>query len=471
MANPYGYAARTSKDSMGLFNEMVLNNPFRANEGNWMVYGGLTFGGDDYDSNYKNYIKGNYYGFDTYGVEVNADSSTYGGYALAEYGLDKNTSVGFVLGGANSNTDISNGSKIDGDSIYVGAYAKSKINNFKLTVGMGYQYSNYDTTRVARNKYQYNKYEEEITTDGFSAYTGLSYDYALNSKWSLEPKFNLAYSRVTQDSISEEGVLGIKTDKESFNYIDTEIGVDLVRKISLESGEGKFRLGLSYVYALEGSDADYVTGRFQGGSDFDILVPEHDKGSAKIKASYDVEFKSGVISSIEGAYLPGKNKNEYYASVGIGFKFNNLKDFIPTGVNNSPKIKKEVKTLTVEEASTGVKIEEQKTNIVTIDNISGFNLNSSKLTGEMEKELDKAALEIQKNKLGEIKVIGHTDNTGPKAFNEKLSLKRAKSAKSRLSKTLPEVEISTKGEGGNQPLESNDTLEGKKRNRRIEIQY
>ncbi|UUV17045.1 autotransporter outer membrane beta-barrel domain-containing protein [Fusobacteria bacterium ZRK30] len=334
MANPYGYAARTSKDSMGLFNEMVLNNPFRANEGNWMIYGGLTFGGDDYDSGYKNHIKGSYYGFDDYGIDINTDSDIYGGYALAEYGLSKDTSIGFIAGGANSNTSISNGSKIDGDSIYVGGYTKTEKNNFRLIAGLGYQYGDYDTIRVAGNSYQSNKYEEEISTNGFTAYAGLTYDYAINDKWSLEPKVNLSYARISQESVEEEGALSIETDKESFNYVDTELGMDLVRNIPFEDGEGKVKLGVSYVYALDGSDNDYVTGRFQGGSDFDILVPEREKGTIKIKGSFDVEHNNGVIYSVGGGYLPSENRDEYYMSLGMGFKFNDIGDFIPTGVNN-----------------------------------------------------------------------------------------------------------------------------------------
>ncbi len=326
MANPYGYVTQASRETLGLFNEMALNNPFKPEAGEWMVYGGGTYGDGDYDSNYKNHINKNYYGFDTYNNDVSSNSKVYGGYALAEYGITDKTSAGLVFGGANSDTDISNGSKLDGDVLYVGAYGKTEVNNFKFTSGAGYQYGDYETTRVARNMYQHHEYENDIQSNGITAYAEAAYEYALSSKWSLEPKVRVSYMRLKQKSADEGNeVLAIETDSKSVTFWDTETGIDLVREITYANSKAHLKAGVSYLYSLEGHEADYVTGRMKGGSDFDILIPEQDQDRIGVKVAYDVEHENGLIYNLGGGYVTGSDTDQYYGSVGIGYKFLSLK--------------------------------------------------------------------------------------------------------------------------------------------------
>ena len=67
-------------------------------------------------------------------------------------------------------------------------------------------------------------------------------------------------------------------------------------------------------------------------------------------------------------------------------------------------------------------------------------------------------------------IEGHTDSSGPKAFNEKLSLERAESVKSHLvSKGVEGDRLSTTGFGEDNPKESNSTRKGRIANRRVEF--
>ncbi len=67
-------------------------------------------------------------------------------------------------------------------------------------------------------------------------------------------------------------------------------------------------------------------------------------------------------------------------------------------------------------------------------------------------------------------VIGHTDGLGSRAGNVALSQSRAQAVKAYLvSKGVPMAAISTLGMGPDQPVASNDTDEGRARNRRIEF--
>ena len=71
-----------------------------------------------------------------------------------------------------------------------------------------------------------------------------------------------------------------------------------------------------------------------------------------------------------------------------------------------------------------------------------------------------------------IKIIlaGHTDITGPDAYNQRLSERRAGSVyKYIVNKGVDPEKIDTIGYGSTRPISSNDTLEGRKRNRRVEF--
>lgn len=69
-----------------------------------------------------------------------------------------------------------------------------------------------------------------------------------------------------------------------------------------------------------------------------------------------------------------------------------------------------------------------------------------------------------------IQITGHTDVTGRAEYNQRLSLQRAQNVKEALVKEgFPEEIFTIEGKGAAEPLESNATAEGRKLNRRVEI--
>jgi outer membrane protein OmpA-like peptidoglycan-associated protein len=66
--------------------------------------------------------------------------------------------------------------------------------------------------------------------------------------------------------------------------------------------------------------------------------------------------------------------------------------------------------------------------------------------------------------------VGYTDNTGTPDANQTLSQNRADAVKSILvTQGVPAERISTQGQGQNSPVASNDTEDGRLRNRRTEL--
>jgi outer membrane protein OmpA-like peptidoglycan-associated protein len=67
-------------------------------------------------------------------------------------------------------------------------------------------------------------------------------------------------------------------------------------------------------------------------------------------------------------------------------------------------------------------------------------------------------------------VTGHTDADGSDEFNVELGLKRANRAKNYLiSKGVPEERIKVESKGKSEPLSTNQTPEGRQKNRRVEL--
>jgi OOP family OmpA-OmpF porin len=68
-------------------------------------------------------------------------------------------------------------------------------------------------------------------------------------------------------------------------------------------------------------------------------------------------------------------------------------------------------------------------------------------------------------------VVGHTDNVGNAAANQRLSLQRAEAVKKYLvGKGIEPNRIYTEGKGPTQPVADNRTAEGRAKNRRVEIE-
>jgi outer membrane protein OmpA-like peptidoglycan-associated protein len=84
--------------------------------------------------------------------------------------------------------------------------------------------------------------------------------------------------------------------------------------------------------------------------------------------------------------------------------------------------------------------------------------------------LDQIATSLGNNPLWTLKIVGHTDSIGDAAFNQTLSSKRAEAIKAALVKRrIAGARLTTEGAGKSEPKASNDTLEGRAVNRRVEL--
>lgn len=100
-----------------------------------------------------------------------------------------------------------------------------------------------------------------------------------------------------------------------------------------------------------------------------------------------------------------------------------------------------------------------------------FDFNKDTLKPESEPVLKQIVQAMTDNPTWKLTVEGHTDNIGGDAYNLDLSKRRAAAVKQALVTRyhISPDRLSNDGFGASRPVESNDTLEGRARNRRVEL--
>lgn len=106
---------------------------------------------------------------------------------------------------------------------------------------------------------------------------------------------------------------------------------------------------------------------------------------------------------------------------------------------------------------------------ITLDKIF-FDTGSARLKSTSLPQIEAVAKQLMANGKTKILIRGHSDNTGSAQQNSLLSLSRSSSMKEALSQMGVEASrIRIEGVGPLEPIASNDTAEGRKKNRRIEL--
>ena len=121
---------------------------------------------------------------------------------------------------------------------------------------------------------------------------------------------------------------------------------------------------------------------------------------------------------------------------------------------------------------TGIAVTQTQDNQLKLDIPSdiSFAVGRSDIQANFAPVLDRFAEGLRNNPNTDVRIIGHTDNTGSDAVNNPLSLDRAASTRNYLTgRGIDGRRISIEGMGERQPIATNDTAQGRSRNRRVEI--
>ena len=197
---------------------------------------------------------------------------------------------------------------------------------------------------------------------------------------------------------------------------------------------------------------------------YTLLIASASFGAISCKSSNTV--KGGAIGGAAGGAIGGVVAGKGNTAVGVligsvvggtaGALIGNRMD------KAAEELERDLEGAEVERVGEGIKI--------TFDSGLMFPIDQSELTEASRANLRELAETLKKYEDTNILIEGHTDNTGAAEYNDVLARKRANSVESYLSGlgvARKRLEVSSYGE--NQPIASNDTEEGRRKNRRVEV--
>ena len=247
-----------------------------------------------------------------------------------------------------------------------------------------------------------------------------------------------------------------------FNLITTQSGNDALYVLG--------RVG--YHFANESREAGRVGEDISGGL-YGAIGLGTEFGPVSVEAIYE---KAGVTSKFNG----GDKTRDSLDSVGlrVGYRFGQLKN------DRGPKVVE--RTVTVEKPVEVVKPQEPKViGAKTVELPFSCSANEKKcvikgfkVDGRVPNEAEARDLGTIANVInqfaegGSIDFVGHTDSTGSDAYNQKLSVARAQNVARLLKEYGLKNTVSygtITGRGESQPIDTNNTVQGRYNNRRVEL--
>lgn len=300
----YSETVKMAMDTLRMNEDAVLSLGGKPEEGKWTAQGKMLFSRTEYDR--TGVIR-------DFGVET----KTAGLLGALEYGVSEKSSVGFAFSGTKQDLDMKKASA-DGDAFYFGVYGKQDVNNFKLTAGLGYQLDKID----ADNNVMVST-GDKYDSKAFSGYAQGKYVINAGNDVTVEPKLKLALTRLTQESAKDKHFEMEKVEATTF---DTEVGVDLVKTVKLESGKMNLLAGISYTRSMGDTDNKFK-GNFVGtdgtkGERFDVLGANLGENTLKINIGAEVEKDNGFFYNGGLNYkFDNEDRETFGATIGAGYKF------------------------------------------------------------------------------------------------------------------------------------------------------
>ena len=100
-----------------------------------------------------------------------------------------------------------------------------------------------------------------------------------------------------------------------------------------------------------------------------------------------------------------------------------------------------------------------------------FDFDKAEIKPESKPQLDQIAKLLTDHADLKLAITGHTDNQGSADYNQKLSQRRAEAIVATLAGSygIAADRLSAQGMGASSPVASNDTEEGRAKNRRVEL--
>lgn len=230
----------------------------------------------------------------------------------------------------------------------------------------------------------------------------------------------------------------------------------LAPKVNLpinEKLEAFAKLGAAYM--IYGDDKDFVP---TGSLGLEYALTESFKARAEYQRYQDMS--DDIVKDMDADFF----------AIGVTYLFGGASAMAATEAVVEPRPVEEVQP----EAPQPV-VEEAKPEWVTKFSNQQYDqelfaTGSSKLSESEKRHLAPLAEVLTKYPEAEANIVGHTDSTGSEKFNQRLSEQRAQAVADYLVEQGVKAEqLTVRGAGESEPIASNDTAEGRAKNRRVEV--
>ena len=286
---------KITRDITGAFTDAVVEFDKKANKGEWLT--NAKYIGSDMEYDGTKHING-------------YDSDIKSMVGMAEYGITENTSLGFALGGGDTEVDLKtlNGksTSFDGNNYYAGIYAKHSMNGFDMTGSLGYTISELDVEKGGSAD------SKAFTLAGY-----VKRDVKLTDTVKLEPNLSFTYDYIMQDK-AEMGE-GMTIDSGDYHVFEAGAGLNLVKEFAFEKGSLKLKTGVKYSMTNIERNKD-VTGKFYN-ADVNLGSPDIDDKEGKAHVGFDYEHETGF--GVNGKYemMWSDSGDDSRVTAGISYRF------------------------------------------------------------------------------------------------------------------------------------------------------
>ncbi|MEO7934720.1 MAG: Ig-like domain-containing protein, partial [Dokdonella sp.] len=246
------------------------------------------------------------------------------------------------------------------------------------------------------------------------------------------------------------------------NYTQTQTIDTLIRGFEHPYENG---LGLRF-----GSYFDEPLMRVRAGLDYEKGKFSSDQTTVSL--GIDKLFRNSPFSvSVQGEYARKSGDFEFDKSDTRGWLLLRY-DFGNNFRAREPFRMVEVKTPVTAAAATASEVQVVR-NDVRLDGDAFFQFDHDQLNADAIASLDALVDKLKsESRVSRVSVVGHTDSVGPEGYNQRLSERRAASAKAHLvSRGIPADQIDTRGDGELNPSHPNDTAENRQKNRRVDVEF
>lgn len=297
-----------------------------------------------------------------------------------------------------------------------------------------------------------------------------------NVKFEITPTSNYNYfeGNLDMDNRYAPGVrLGYHFD--DFWLDQLEFGLEYYSDVKYTNANKTTDITRTYLSAIKGIDVGekfYFYGLAGGGyEDFSNAAYDNKSGGfghygagVKFRLSDSLALKLETRDQINFNHA----NHNWVSTLGISFGFGGKKEKAVEEVVDTrpaPQAKCPV------EPREGALLDENGCE-KTISLEGHFGFDETTINPTFQEKIKEIAKVLDENERYDTILEGHTDNIGSKAYNQKLSERRAKSVANELEKYgVEKSRIKTVGYGQDNPRSSNDTKEGRADNRRVDAKF